>query len=250
MNRALCFGALAACLLAACDDGSLQAFKPRPLGVVGGSAGRGAEGVGGGSAGRGAEGGDSGGGGGGGGGMANNEQAGAAGDGAISPLLLDDFEDGDTLANKPLGFWYPLNDGNGGTQGFGIEPDSSGSTSIYALRTHGSGFRDWGSAVGLDLVGDARSLDLLSYDKLCFHARVEAGSSTLISVQLVSGQEHYAREVLLSQTWTQYCLPLVDFISTTTDEALVPSGINTLLFFFRPVDPFLFWLDDVEFERG
>jgi hypothetical protein len=30
----------------------------------------------------------------------------------------------------------------------------------------------------------------------------------------------------------------------------VPSAINILQFFFRPVDPFLFWLDDVEFERG
>jgi hypothetical protein len=219
----------------------LQAFEPAPLDVGGGGAGRGAEGVGvgvGGDVG-------GGGGGGGGGGMANNEQAGAAGDGAISPLLVDDFEDGDLGANKPFGAWYPINDGKG-TQGFGIEPDSSrGSASVYALRTHGSGFSDWGSAVGLYMAG----VDLLSYDNLCFQARVEAGSSTTISVQLLSGDEHYAREVSLSQTWTQYCLPLVDFISTTTNEALVPSGIDTLLFFFRPVDPFLFWLDDVEFER-
>jgi hypothetical protein len=181
--------------------------------------------------------------------MANNDQAGAAADGAISPLLVDDFEDGDTGANQPFSAWYPINDGTG-TQGFGIEPDSLGSTSIYALRTHGSGFTGWGSAVGLALADDATPLDLLSYDKLCFQARVEAGSSTLISVQLLSGAEHYAREVSLSQSWTQYCFPLVDFISTTTNEALVPSAINTLQFFFRPVDPFLFWLDDVEFERG
>jgi hypothetical protein len=230
MNRALCFATLAGYLLTACDDGSLRAFEPKIL-ALGGSAGGGGKADGGG--GRGGTGGAA---------------AAAGAGGATSPLLIDDFEDGDTSAKKPLGWWYPVNDGTG-TQGFGIEPVTRGAASIYALRTHGSGFREWGSAVGVDLVGEAGPLDLLSYHDLCFIGRVEAGSSTLIQVHLLSGSLHYTREVTLSETWNRYCLPLTDFMNLT-QEALVPNQVLALQFFFAPTEPFLFWLDDVEVVRN
>jgi hypothetical protein len=223
MNRAFGFGTLACCLLTACDDGSLRAFEPTPL-VLGGGGGRGS----------GAEAG------GGRGGTASG--AGAAG--PTSPLLIDDFEDGDIRAKEPLGWWYPVNDGTG-TQGFGIEPVTRGTASIYALRTHGSGFGDWGAALGVDLVGDAAPLDLQSYAQLCFLGRVEAGSSTSIQVHLLRGEQHYSREISLSETWTRYCLPLTGF-TTLTQSALVPNELIALQFFFTPTEPFLFWVDDVE----
>jgi len=229
MSRGLCLGILAWCL-AACDDGSLRAFEPKLL-ALGGSAGRGTELEAGGGR----------------GGTAGSPEAGTGAAAPPSPLLIDDFEDGDPRANEPLAWWYPFNDGTG-TQGFGIEPVSRG-TSIYALRTHGSGFVDWGSGVGVDLIGDAPPVDLHSYDQLCFMARVEAGSSTLIQVHFLRGGQHYTREVSLSESWSRYCLPLTDFLNLTQD-ALVPSELTALQFFFAPTDPFLFWLDDVEVVRN
>jgi hypothetical protein len=214
MSRGTALVVLVGCLLAACDDGSLRAFEPHAL-SLGGS-----------------------------GGTSGAPGAGAGTEPPSLPLLIDDFEDGDTSAIKPLGWWYPVNDGTG-TQGFGIEPVSSGPASIYALRTHGSGFQDWGSAVGVDLVGDGAPLDLRSGHELCFVARVETASSTLLQVHLLSGGQHYIREVSLSETWTRYCLALTDFRSLN-QEALVPTQLIALQYFFPPTEPFTFWLDDVE----
>jgi hypothetical protein len=235
MSRAVWLGMLAAYSLTACDDGSLQAFQPTRL-LLGGSAGRGSEAEAG--AGR--------------GGAAGASQAGAGAgadaDASASPLLIDDFEDGDTRAMTPFGWWYPVNDGTS-AQGFGIEPMSGGTTSVYALRTHGSGFRDWGSAVGVDLLGDGAPVDLQSYDELCFMGRVEAGSSTLMQAHFLRDGLHYRRDVSLSETWTRYCLPLTEFLNLN-QEALVPSQLIALQFFFAPTDPFLVWLDDIEVVRN
>ena len=224
MSRRLLFGVLAGCLLSACDDGALRAFQPSL--ALGGSGGSGPDG------------------------QSGTTTAEAGSDGKIPtvPLVVDEFEDGDTIANQPLGWWYPVNDGTG-TQGFGIEPVNSGSASVYALRTHGSGFREWGAAVGVDLTGESASLSLVAYKQLCFVARIEAGSSTLIQVHLlqgVQGRQHYIQELSFSESWTRYCRPLVDFTTSTGGETLVPSELTALQFFFAPGSPFMFWLDDVE----
>lgn len=235
MMRAGWFGIFAGCLLAACDDGSLRAFEPRVL-ALGGSAGNGRDaeaGAGRGGSTAGVPNGDAG--------------ASASAEDPTLPLLIDDFEDGDIRAKPPFGFWYPVNDKTS-AQGFGIEPMSPGTASIYALRTHGSGFRDWGSALGLDLIGEAAPLDLQSYRQLCFLGRTEAGSSTLIQVHLLRGGQHYTHDLALSEAWTRYCLPLTEFKNLTQD-ALVPIEIIALQFFFPPTEPFLFWLDDVEVVR-
>ncbi|HEX2873326.1 MAG TPA: hypothetical protein VHP33_18840 [Polyangiaceae bacterium] len=210
---------LVGCLLAACDDGSLRAFEPRVL-ALGGAGGAGGAG-----------------------GMTSAPEAGKSTAPSL-PLLIDDFEDGDPRAKEPLGWWYPVNDGKG-TQGFGIEPASLAPTGVYALRTHGSGFHDWGAAVGVDLLGNAGPLDLRSGHELCFIARIEAASSTSMQVHLLSAAQHYIRDVSLSETWTRYCLALTDFRSLN-QEALVPTQLIALQYFFPPTEPFAFWLDDVE----
>lgn len=219
MSRTLLYGVLAGCLLGACDDGALRAFQPSlSLGGTGGSAPDGQSGM--------------------------PTGAGADSKPPTVPLVVDDFEDGDTIANQPLGWWYPVNDGTG-TQGFGIEPVNSGTASVYALRTHGSGFREWGAAVGVDLTGESASLSLVSYKQLCFMARVEAGSSTLIQVHFLQGGQHYIQELSLSENWARYCRPLVDFTGPA-GEMLVPNELLALQFFFAPGSPFMFWLDDVQ----
>jgi hypothetical protein len=226
MSRARGYVALAAWLLAACDDGVLRAFEIRTP-SLGGAGGLGPDAQAGGGR----------------GGTTIDPVAGASATGPISPLIIDDFEDGDPRAKEPLGWWYPINDRTG-TQGFGVEPVSRGTTSVYALRTHGSGFRDWGAAVGVNLTAGS-ALNLSSYEELCFVARGEAATSTQLSVHFVRPVEtHYVREVSLSESWTQYCLPLAEFIGP--DQApLVPTELLALQFFFAAGSPFALWLDDV-----
>ena len=253
MSRVLRYGALAGCLLSACDDGTLRAFEPlsgldAPGGSgTGGNSGTGGRDGSGGSGGSNESAGTSGSsesgstsGGDGSGGTAAGSDAGKP----RSPLLIDDFEDGDTIAQEPLWWWYPINDGTG-TQGFGIEPVSRGTASVYALRTHGSGFAEWGGAVGVDLTGESPSLNALPNKQLCFVARVEAGSSSLVHVQFLQGGQHYVQDLSLSAAWTRYCRPFSAFV-TQTQQALVPSELLALQFFFPAGSPFEFWLDDVE----
>jgi hypothetical protein len=237
VSRARSFVAFAACLLGACDDGVLRAFEPHPA-APGGLAGFG--GLGGSSSSAAGDGGR--------GGMAAvNPAAGAGLAPPTSPLLIDDFEDGDMRAQQPLGWWYPVNDSTS-SQGIGIEPVGGSSASVYALRTHGSGFTSWGAAVGVDLVGDALSFNALGYERLCFVARVEAGTSSSIQVHFLRDPGvHYLREMSLTEVWTRYCVPLVDFIGTDQD-VLVPDDLIALQFFFAPQAPFELWLDDIALE--
>lgn len=193
-----------------------------------------------------------------------DSMAGAAGADPSSSLLIDDFEDGDSLAKQPLGVWYPTNDGTapqGQQQGLGIEPAGSDATSVYALRTHGSGYHLWGAAVGVDLIqrsftgsaaGTAMPLNALGYANLCFRARVEAGATDSIQVHLLRGtdreSDHYTKQLSVSERWDRYCLPLVEFIGPN-DVALTPDSLTALQFFFPPQLLFEFWLDDVELTQ-
>jgi hypothetical protein len=219
-------------LLLACDDGVLRAFEPHAP-VVGGGGGAPIAGAGGG----------------GGGTTSVDPAAGTGNAGPSSPLLIDDFEDGDSRAEEPLGWWYPVNDKTG-TQGFGIEPVSRGTASVYALRTYGSGFQSWGAALGVNLIGEAAPLRAQSSEQLCFEARVDADTSNAIEVHfLVEGDEqHYVQSVLLSETWARYCLPLSDF-SDLNGAVLVPNALIALQLFFPSGSPFALSLDDVSIGR-
>lgn len=244
MSRTFAYGVLAVVLLAACEDSVLRAFGPRTV-ALGGTGGLGAAGEPGQVGGAGASP-DA--------GVDASTEAGADSDagagttagaaGVTSTLLIDDFEDIDTRAKESLGWWYPIND-ESGTQGLGIEPVSRSASNVYALRTHGNGFNIWGAAIGLDLRVGGTPFNALGYKAFCFEARVEPTSSTLIQVHFLRGADHYIQEQLLSETWTQYCLPLADFIGPN-QTMLDPDALTTLQFFFPPNSPFLFWLDNVE----
>jgi len=216
-------------LVLACDDGVLRAFEPKTsTSGSAGAAGTSAQ-AGGGQAGT----------------TAVEPMSGAGAGEPSNPWLIDDFEDGDPRAREPRGWWYPVNDGTN-VQGFAIEPISGGMPSLYALRTHGSGFHDWGAAVGVNLAGDGPALSAPSDAKLCFQARIEPGTTPLVQVHLLSDQ-HYTRDVSLSESWSRYCLPLTEFVNGS-GVALVPNDLIALQFFFAPESRFELWLDYVEIE--
>ena len=115
MTRGVWYGALVASLLSACDDAVLRAFESSTS-ALGGMGGLGSSG----DAGRGRGGARSSDAGAGAGAVAGaSAVAGAGAAGAAASLVIDDFEDGDTRAKEPFGWWYPVNDATG-TQGFGI----------------------------------------------------------------------------------------------------------------------------------
>lgn len=219
-------------LLPSCDDAVLQAFEPHPV-ALGGLGGTGA-------------------GGGHGGTTAGGSSAGAAGSsagaaGSPSPLLIDDFEDGDMRAAQPFGSWYRVNDGTA-AQGLGIEPFGGGGANIYALRTHGSDFNDWGAGLGVNLAEDSPPLNALGYEQLCFRARIEAGTSSSVEVHLLQDPGvPYRRDVSLSESWTRYCFPFADFVAADRSQ-LMPDKLIALQFFFPPQAGFELWLDDVDLE--
>jgi hypothetical protein len=240
MKCACCWVVLAGCLLGACDDGVLRAFEPHAAALGGGgdAAEPNAEA-----------------GGGRGGTTSVLPVAGTGNALPTSPLLIDDFEDGDSRSKEPLGWWYPVNDKTS-AQGFGIEPVSGGTANVYALRTHGSGFRGWGAAVGVSLMAESTAVGVImvaqstplnprGYEEVCFLARVEADIGAPIQVHLLSAEEeHYIQGVSLSEAWTRHCLPLVDFIGPS-EAPLEPDALIALQFFFPTGTPFAVWLDDV-----
>ncbi|HKO51136.1 MAG TPA: hypothetical protein VJV79_25680 [Polyangiaceae bacterium] len=239
MRRRSWLIAFVVALLPACDDAVLRAFEPHSV-ELGGWGGTGSGGGHGGTTAgafsAGAAGASVG---------AAGSSAGAAG--SPSSLLIDDFEDGDMRAKEPLGYWYPVKDGTA-AQGTGIEPIGGGGANIYALRTHGSGFTDWGAGLGVNLAGDSTPLNALGYEQLCFSARIEAGTSSSIQVHLLQDPGvPYERAVSLSESWTRYCLPLANFIAADRSE-LVPDKLIALQFFFPPKVRFELWLDDVELD--
>lgn len=229
MRRASSIAAFVACVLCACDDGVIRAFEPH-LSAAGGVGGSGASAEGGGGR-----------------GGAVNPAGGAGLAPPTSPLLIDDFEDGDMRAKQPFGWWYPVNDLSS-TQGIGIEPLGEGGASVYALRTHGSGFTEWGAAVGVDLVGESTRLNAMGYERLCFVARVEVGTSRAVAVHLLRYPGvHYTRDVSLSEVWSRYCVPLSEFVGVDRD-VLTPDELIALQFFLAPEARFELWLDDIQIE--
>jgi hypothetical protein len=244
MTRAPWRLALSSCLLLACDDGVLRAFEPSAPVGGGGAAGSGAEAGGGAGAEAAVSGSGAQVGGGGAGGTEPNPVAGG-GQNPTLPLLIDDFEDVDSRAEEPLGWWYVFNDKTSMTQGWAIQPLNRGTDNAYVLWTWGEEFQGWGAGVGVDVTANGVPLDLRGYEQLCFQARVEAPGSTPIEVHLLRETPHYIAQVSLSDTWSRYCVRFVELLGPG-GEPLVPEGLTALQFFFLPNVPFQFWLDDIE----
>jgi hypothetical protein len=180
--------------------------------------------------------------------------AGAAPDGgeagapplATEPLLVDDFQDGNTQCLATDGYWYLVNDGTGWQElTFGTAPELVPTS--QALHLRGGGFSQWGMALGLDLSGSLAFFDARPYRELRFRARAEPGSTTEIEVHILESDLHFAASVALSSTWSDFVLPLGSSFSSDGDpvRTLNPASISAIQFFVLSDAPFDYWLDDV-----
>jgi len=175
------------------------------------------------------------------GGAGGSDETGGSGTGSVVPVpggsggaagpvleLVDDFETPDVYGlyqqqRKPL--WYLFNDGTTGTQEptpLAMTPLTAGSAPVVgstsALFVSCSGFSDWGSGVGVDLVNATakQPYDLSAYAGISFWAKMP-GSYRQLRVNLPdagtdpSGElcgdacnDHFGADVLLSDEWQHY----------------------------------------------
>lgn len=166
---------------------------------------------------------------------------------ATEPLLIDDFEDGNTQCLATAGYWYFVNDGTGWQDQitFGAAPEQNPTT--QALHMRGGGFRQWGTALGLDLAGSYPVFDASAYGGLRFHARAEPGSTTELEVHVLESGLHFSAKVALTSEWSEFVLPLGAMLPTAGDppRPLDRAAIAAIQFFVLSDAPFDYWLDDV-----
>jgi hypothetical protein len=165
---------------------------------------------------------------------------------ATEPLLVDDFQDGNTQCLATDGYWYLVNDGTGWQElTFGTAPELVPTS--QALHLRGGGFSQWGMALGLDLSGSLAVFDARPYRELRFRARAEPGSTTEIEVHILESDLHFSATVALSPSWSDFALPLGSSFSTASDpvRTLNPASISAIQFFVLSDAPFDYWLDDV-----
>jgi len=166
---------------------------------------------------------------------------------APSPLLVDDFEDGDTLAENGFGWWYTTNDTTG-EQVFSIETvaDADGGRAAYSA---GSGFEVWGALVGLDFTPDEGVYDARGFGALRLRARVDAESISEVSVRLIESAEiQFARDVMFTTEWREYHFEFSELAPVhDSGRAFNAAGLAALQLFVFSSEPFAIWLDDVAF---
>ena len=148
-------------------------------------------------------------------------------------LLIDDMEDGDTSIAEidgRRGGWYVNNDGTRGyqTPAYGapfttVMPGAAGS--MYAVRTTGVGFNDWGAAIGVVLSnasGNRCPYDASATHGLRLYARgagtVTVSIATTGTVPIEHGgrcigmcYDYHAVAITLSNAWTMHTLPWYAF---------------------------------------
>lgn len=165
---------------------------------------------------------------------------------ATEPLLIDDFEDGNTQCIATSGFWYLVNDGTGVQEMTFATPADRSS---QALHLRGGGFTQWGMALGLDIAGSHPVFDASAYSELRFQARAEPGATTDIEVHILESDLHFSAKVALTPDWSEFVLPLGSMLSTAGDPArpLDPTAIAAIQFFVLSDATFDYWLDDVVF---
>lgn len=168
-------------------------------------------------------------------------------DASGTPLLIDDFEDGNTQALAPPSWWYVVNDTTA-NQVFQVEPEGS---SGHAAHTWGDTFTAWGAGIGLDLRSESEDFDASAFTELRFRARAAPTSHRTLAVHLLeSSSTHFILEVELTTEWQTYVIPFAQTRADVGGDARVldRERLSALqLFLFYP-ERFDIWLDDFVFH--
>ncbi len=179
--------------------------------------------------------------------------------------LIDDFEDGDEwlrVADGRNGNWYLVHDGTGQLQQSAPpQPESGAPGGGYAMHVQGSGFSEWGAALGVDLRDQGALYDPRpSYSGLRFWAAGQ-GRLRVIFMQGDLDPAHpcgscdpqatqcggfYSQEVQLVAAGVTHD---ISFEQLQAQGGPVPLSTELISIQFEapPPDDIDFWLDDVRF---
>lgn len=220
-------------------------------------------------------------------GTGNSTAGGSTGrrEGCDDPLLIDDMETPDhngwvCETDGRDGGWYVFHDGTSTSNPdsteatgdpFPVSPlDTPLADSSYAAHVSGSGFTDWGGAMGFTFLASGTAYDASAYSGIRFSAR---GSESIVvkvntmdtrgddvsppgycTPTVVDCNDHYATEsISLSSAWTEYTVP---FAALAQQGWGVPvpffdrSQVTNVDFMFDPNQSFDIWVDDVFFVEA
>ncbi|HEV8248056.1 MAG TPA: carbohydrate binding domain-containing protein [Polyangiaceae bacterium] len=199
---------------------------------------------------------------------------GVGGQTSLELELVDDFETPDIFGvnqngRKPL--WYLFNDMTSGTQQpallemTAVPPADAAARpgSLYALYTSSTGFSDWGSGVGVDMVNEAgkKTYDASAYVGISFYAKApSAYRAVRINVpdvgtdpagQVCSGSEcndHFGISLLLTSDWQRYEISFADMRQQgfgSYREGLTLTAIYGIHFLIAAGKTVELWVDDL-----
>lgn len=186
----------------------------------------------------------------------------------VPPEFIENFEDGDTRIIEQQGrngLWYDISDGTG-TQTKGVVAGGYGGSN-YAMHYYGSGFTDWGSGVGFNLIdpqgGPLQPYNASGYQGIKFWAKIESGSSNAIRIAFPNAQthpdggqcqtgcwDHFGIDLILTTTWQQYTIPFSSLTQQGWGDNYATFDITTLYdieFRHNQNTSYNVWIDDIEF---
>jgi hypothetical protein len=194
--------------------------------------------------------------------------------------MIDDMEDGDASILQTggrNGAWFSIHDDTPGSlwppsdSPFVMSPlpQPRGASKI-SVRTNGSGFDDWGAAVGLVLkISDSKQplfYDASAYKGITFWGRIGDMSTTSVRVdfpdkntfamggvcQGTECNDHFGRSINLSQEWKEFTIAFTELkqigygLHEPALDALELAGIQ---FEFGKDATFYVLIDDIAFYK-
>ncbi|WP_437708633.1 hypothetical protein WMF45_30715 [Sorangium sp. So ce448] len=207
-----------------------------------------------------------------------------AGAGPQTIEMIDDMEDNDNaiLADGGrVGYWYTFNDATEGAmqtpppdpEGTGAEPftmtalEPARAQSMYAARSWGEGFTEWGAGFGFDLnspEGVKASYDASAYTGITFWAKLGAGSGTSATVMIsdpgtdpAGGAcsdkcDAWQKTFAATEEWQQFTIPFAELKQggwgdPAGTEQIDAAKLYSLQFQIGKAPKFDLYIDDLGF---
>ena len=188
----------------------------------------------------------------------------------INVMLIDDLEDGNNQLKTPTysGYWFTVaNDETDGEGTVAPDPDArcnpvgldeprDGSTRAMHVSGNWSGTDlEWIAATGFALQSDKDPVDASAFSGITFFARTDEAETVaylLVMIDKVTDEGHFAIELALTSTWTQYTVAWEDagvLLNQPTWASPVEFDESTLfqLQFQFYSETFDLWIDDIKF---
>ena len=190
--------------------------------------------------------------------------------------LIDDLEDGNgAIISKcgRSGYWFTFNDGTvTGTQTPPLAGPFTPSAipggragSLYAARTYGSGFTDYGAGIGMQFAGGTTPYDAHGWSGIAFWARI--GSGTVATMRMdfpdtttdphggkcgTDCYDHFGLSLTFDTTWKYYVVKWSDLAQEGWGFASPTGKIDAYHLYDMQIQTgsssvFDVWLDDVTF---